>query len=81
MRPTQHLITDDAIRDLRAGWAGLDAYVAICDLALDGAQPTADEWLTIERDDKIGLYEDSTMGDAREWCADVVLQRRRHEDR
>jgi hypothetical protein len=68
--------------DLRAEWSlsSADAYVAVYDLALDGTEPTADEWAAIERDERIGLYEGSTQADARRWLDSVIALRERLED-
>lgn len=75
-------ITNTEIRELRAEWdrSSADAYVAICDLALDGTKPSAEEWAAIEREEKIGLYEASTQADARKWLAETIAIRTRLED-
>ena len=72
--------TDPKIHALRRTWAGDDAYVAICDLALDGVGPTAEEWAAIERDPKIGLYEGSTQESARKWCVETIALRELEEE-
>jgi hypothetical protein len=61
------------IQDLRIEYLTLpSAYVAICDLALDGTEPDPELWPEIEQ---LGIYEGATQEHARQWCEGVLSER------
>lgn len=77
------MTADAEIHALRREWlrTATRARVAVCDLALDGAEPTATEWSEIESDESIGLYQGTTRDGARQWCALAAAAIEREQER